>query len=613
MKKGPHITDLLRRMPSDPGVYQHLDADGKILYVGKAKDLKKRVSSYFTPQAQQHFKTRLLVARIADVKWMVTPTENDALLLENSLIKEHKPFYNIQLKDDKTYPYVVIRKEPFPRVFPTRRYQKDGGEYFGPFTSGRSMHAVLELCRKLYPIRTCNLVLSDENITSGKFRVCLEYHVGNCLAPCVGKQSAPAYDENIQAIRHILRGNMQEALRVLEGQMRDHAAHFRFEEAAQLKARVEDLRQFQTRNTIVHPTIDDVEVFTIASDARASYVNFLRVHRGSIVHGYTSEIRKRLDETDREVLEAAIPLIRDRFGSDARTIFTPFPIEAVVPGVQFVVPQRGDKRRLIELSEKNAQSTRLDRQKQLEQTDPEQATARLLETARLDLRLSAPPVHIECFDNSNIHGTHPASACVVFRNGKPAKDDYRKFNIQTVTGPDDFASMREVVLRRYTRLLEEGESLPQLIIIDGGKGQLSHALEALEELGIRGQVAIIGIAKKLEEIYFPGDSIPIYLDKRSSTLRLIQQLRNEAHRFSLAHHRQRRSKAALRSALDDVPGVGPATRRKLLQHFKTVQAIRAASDEALAQVVSAKVVASLRAFFDAPPSPTAENGPPAQD
>jgi excinuclease ABC subunit C len=608
MKKAQHLTDLLRRLPHEPGVYQHFDAEGRLLYVGKAKDLKKRVSSYFTAQAQQHFKTRLLVARIADVRWMVTPTENDALLLENSLIKEHKPFYNIQLKDDKTYPYVVIRKEPFPRVIPTRRYQKDGGEYFGPFTSGRSMHAVLDLCRKLYPIRTCNLVLSPENIAAGKFRVCLEYHVGNCLAPCVGHQTAPSYDENIQAIRHILRGNLQEAIGVLEGQMRQHAAAFRFEAAAQLKARLEDMRQFQSRNTIVHPTIDDVEVFSVASDARASYVNFLRVHRGSIVHGHTSEIRKRLDETDREVLEAAIPLIRDRFGSDARTIFTPFVIDAVVPGVQFVVPQKGDKRRLIELSEKNAQSTRADRQKQLEQTDPEQATARLLETARLDLRLALPPTHIECFDNSNIHGTHPASACVVFRNGKPAKEDYRKFNIQTVTGPDDFASMREVVLRRYSRLLEEGAALPQLVIIDGGKGQLSHALEALEELGIRGQVAVIGIAKKLEEIYYPGDSVPIYLDKRSSTLRLIQQLRNEAHRFSLAHHRQRRSKAALRSALDDVPGVGPATRRKLLQHFKTVQAVRQATPEAWGEVVSPRVVAALAAHFR--PEVSRENGPP---
>ena len=608
MKKAQHLTDLLRRLPHEPGVYQHFDAEGRLLYVGKAKDLKKRVSSYFTAQAQQHFKTRLLVARIADVRWMVTPTENDALLLENSLIKEHKPFYNIQLKDDKTYPYVVIRKEPFPRVIPTRRYQKDGGEYFGPFTSGRSMHAVLDLCRKLYPIRTCNLVLSPENIAAGKFRVCLEYHVGNCLAPCVGHQTAPSYDENIQAIRHILRGNLQEAIGVLEGQMRQHAAAFRFEAAAQLKARLEDMRQFQSRNTIVHPTIDDVEVFSVASDARASYVNFLRVHRGSIVHGHTSEIRKRLDETDREVLEAAIPLIRDRFGSDARTIFTPFAIDAVVPGVQFVVPQKGDKRRLIELSEKNAQSTRADRQKQLEQTDPEQATARLLETARLDLRLALPPTHIECFDNSNIHGTHPASACVVFRNGKPSKEDYRKFNIQTVTGPDDFASMREVVLRRYSRLLEEGAALPQLVIIDGGKGQLSHALEALEELGIRGQVAVIGIAKRLEEIYYPGDSVPIYLDKRSSTLRLIQQLRNEAHRFSLAHHRQRRSKAALRSALDDVPGVGPATRRKLLQHFKTVQAVRQATPEAWGEVVSPRVVAALAAHFR--PEVSRETGPP---
>lgn len=597
MKKTDHIQSILERLPLKPGVYQHYDADGRLLYVGKAKELRKRVASYFTKQALDHGKTRLLVSKIADIKWLVTPTEADALLLENSLIKEHKPLYNIQLKDDKTYPYIVIKKEPFPRVFATRKLIRDGSEYFGPYPSARAMHVVLELCRMLYPIRTCSLALTPTNVHEGKFRECLEYHIGNCHAPCAGRQSEESYGEAVAAIRHILRGDLRSVERLLRERIEEEAAAFRFEEAAGLKKRLDLVQKFQAKNTVVHPSIHDVNVFTVVSDSRTSYVNFLKINNGSIVQGQTVEVRKRLGETDAEVLEAAIPLLRDRFNSDSPAVLTHHAVD--VPGVEIVVPQRGDKKRLIELSERNATYFMRDRQKQLEQVDPEAATSRLLETAAADLRLQELPRHIECFDNSNIQGTNPASACVVFKDGKPSKADYRKFNIKTVVGPDDFASMREVVYRRYHRLREEGEPLPQLIIIDGGKGQLSHAVEALEELGLMGTVAIIGIAKRLEEIFFPGDSIPLYIDKRSSTLKLIQHLRNEAHRFSLSHHRDRRSKDALRSALDEVPGVGPTTRQKLLTHFGSVEGVRAASESALLDVVNLKVARAILAHFKA--------------
>ena len=595
MEKSEHIQSILERIPLKPGVYQHFDADGRLLYVGKAKELRKRVASYFTKQALEHGKTRLLVSKIADIKWLITPTETDALLLENSLIKEHKPLYNIQLKDDKTYPYIVIKKEPFPRVFATRKLIRDGSEYFGPYPSARAMHVVLELCRKLYPIRTCSLALTATNVHEGKFRECLEYHIGNCLAPCVGKQTADAYDESVAAIRHILRGDLRAVEGVLKDRIAEEAAAMRFEEAAGLKRRLDLVQKFQAKNTVVHPSIHDVDVFTVVSDARTSYVNFLKINNGSIVQGQTSEVRKRLGETDAEVLEAAIPLLRDRFNSTSPTVFTHHEVD--VPGVELVLPQRGDKKRLIELSERNATYFMRDRQKQLEQVDPEAATERLLETAAADLRLTELPRHIECFDNSNIQGTNPASACVVFKNGKPSKADYRKFNIKTVVGPDDFASMREAVYRRYHRLQEAGEPLPQLIIIDGGKGQLSHAVEALEELGLMGSVAIIGIAKRLEEIFFPGDSVPLYIDKRSTTLKLIQHLRNEAHRFSLAHHRNRRSKEALRSELDEIAGVGPATRLKLLGHFGSVEAVATATEEALLAVVNTKVAKAVLQHF----------------
>lgn len=598
MGKSEHIENTLARLPHQPGVYQYFDEEKRILYVGKAKDLKKRVSSYFTKQ-HQYGKTRLLVSKIHDIEWLVAPSEADALLLENSLIKEHKPLYNIQLKDDKTYPFIVIKKERFPRIFATRQFIKDGSEYFGPFPSVKVMHTVLDLCRKLYPIRTCALALSEDNIANQKFRVCLEFHIGNCMGPCVGKQTEEAYNESIAAIRYLLRGHLGEVVRALELQMARAAETFRFEEAEQFKRKLAAVKKYQAKNTIVHTGINDVEVYSIVQDARCAYVNFLKIQNGTITKGHTSEVRRKLGEEPKEILEAAIVQMRDKFGSDANSIYTPFEIDLPLNGVQLHVPQRGDKLRLVEMSERNAKFFMRDRQKQMEQTHPEAATQRLLETAKEDLRLSELPVHIECFDNSNIQGTNPASACVVFKNGKPAKSDYRKFNIRTVDGPDDFASMTEVVHRRYHRLVTEGEPLPQLIVIDGGKGQLSHALEALESLGLRGKIAIIGIAKRLEEIYYPGDQHPLFLDKRSSTLKLIQHLRNEAHRFSLDHHRKRRSKAALRSELDEIPGVGPKTRHALLAHFKTVDAIRKAPEDQLLAVVNLKVARTILNHFKA--------------
>ena len=452
---------------------------------------------------------------------------------------------------------------------------------------------------ELYPLRTCNFDLSKSNIEIGKFKVCLEYHIGNCKGPCVGKQEEEDYKKSIAAIRHLLRGNLSEVVQMLEKSMQEAAEDFRFEEAEQFKMKLASVKKYQAKNTIVHPGIDDVEVYTVVQDSRCAYVNFLRILKGTITKGHTSEVKRKLGEEPKEILEAAIVQMRDKFGSDSPLIYTPFAIDLPLEGVSYHVPQRGDKLRLVEMSERNARFFMRDRQKQLEQTHPEAASQRLLETAKEDLRLSELPVHIECFDNSNIQGTNPASACVVFKNGKPAKSDYRKFNIRTVDGPDDFASMTEVVHRRYSRLLKENEPLPQLIVIDGGKGQLSHALEALESIGLRGKIAIIGIAKRLEEIYYPGDQHPLYLDKRSSTLKLIQHLRNEAHRFSLEHHRKRRSKAALRSELDEINGVGPKTRHELMAHFKTVKAISEASIEALNQAVNLKVARAVNAHFNA--------------
>ncbi len=594
MSATEHIRQILQRLPDKPGVYRYYDVDGNLLYVGKAKSLKKRVASYFNKNKYENGKTRLLVRKIADIKFIVVDTEFDALLLENNLIKEHQPKYNIQLKDDKTYPWLVIRKERFPRVHPTRRMIKDGSEYFGPYASVKTMHAMLDLIKRLYPLRTCNYLLSEENVAAGKFRACLEFHLGNCKAPCVDRFSEEEYTANIDAIREIIKGNYSGLARQLRQRIQDHAAALDFEAAAAIKSRLDVLERYQANSAVVNAKINDTEVFSIHSDSKGAFVNYLKVMNGAIVQSYTTELRKRLDESDEELLAFAVVSLRDRFSSSARDVLVSHAVDLALPDVNVHVPQRGDKLKLIELSLRNATYALRDRLKQQEMTDPEAHTRRILETLQSDLHLNELPAHIECFDNSNIQGTSPASACVVFKDAKPSKGDYRKFNIKTVEGPNDFASMTEVVHRRYKRLLEEGEPLPQLVIIDGGKGQLSAALKALEELGLVGKLAIVGIAKRLEEIYFPGDSIPIYIDKRSPSLKLIQQLRNEAHRFSLSHHRDRRSKSALKSVLTDVPGVGTKTAEKLLVHFGSVAALRKADYAEVEKVGGKKVAMALR-------------------
>ncbi len=597
MEHPENIYQILKLLPNQPGIYQYFDSEGTIIYVGKAKSLKNRVSSYFNKQQYESSKTKLLVRKIVDIKYIVVETELDALLLENSLIKKHQPRYNINLKDDKTYPSIVIKKEPFPRIFATRQIIKDGSEYHGPYASAKNMHAVLGLIKKLYPIRTCSLALTEKNIAAKKFKVCLEYHLGNCLGPCEAKQSLEAYDNNVQSIRQILKGNYSDLLKEMKAKMLEAASQYAFEEAQKLKDKIETLENFQARSTIVNPSIHNVDVFTIATDGAAGYVNYMKINNGVIVQGYNCELKKKLDESQNELLEFAIIDIRDKFQSSSTEIFVPFNLELQIPGVEFHVPQRGDKKKILELSQRNSTHYMLDAQKQQEMVDPERHVNRIMETMQKDLHMQELPRHIECFDNSNIQGTNPVSACVVFKNAKPSKADYRIFNPKTIEGPDDFGTMKEVVFRRYKRLLDEGESLPQLIIIDGGKGQLSSALESLQELGLRGKITIIGIAKKLEEIYFPGDSLPIYLDKRSETLKLIQQLRDEAHRFGITKHRNKRSKEALRSELTDIKGVGMHTTQTLLGHFKTVNAIKEATLSELEQVINKRSAKTIWEYF----------------
>jgi excinuclease ABC subunit C len=592
-----YIQSILKVLPHKPGVYQYFDSAGTIIYVGKAKSLRNRVSSYFNKNQYESGKTAVLVRRIADIKYMVVESEMDALLLENSLIKKHKPRYNIIWKDDKSYPSIVIKKEPFPRIFATRQLIKDGSEYHGPYASVKVMHTVLDLVRKLYPIRSCSLPLTKPNIEAGKFKVCLEYHLGNCKGPCEGKQSLDDYEQNVENIRKIIRGNFGEAIRELKAMMQEKAANYEFEEAHLLKEKIETLENFQARSTIVNPGIHNVDVFSIATDKHSGYVNFMKINNGVIVQGYTAEVKKKMDETDEELLQYSIIEIRERLQSNSREIIVPMELELALPGIELTVPQRGDKKKLLDLSLRNSKLYMLDMQKQQEIIDPERHTSRLLDTIKNDLHLKELPIHIECFDNSNIQGTNPVSACVVFKNARPSKNDYRKFNVRTVEGPNDFDTMKEAVHRRYSRLLEEGESLPQLIVIDGGKGQLGAALESLELLGLRGKIAIIGIAKRLEEIYFPGDSLPIYLDKRSETLKVIQHLRDEAHRFGLSHHRDRRSKEALRSELTEIPGVGFRTTQQLIFHFKTVKKVKEASLEELEEVVNKKLARLVFDYF----------------
>lgn len=571
----------LSTIPNEPGVYQFFDVEGQILYVGKAKNLKKRVTSYFT-KTHDTGKTRVLVKKINSIKHIVVPTESDALLLENNLIKKHKPRYNVMLKDDKSYPWICIRNERFPRVFATRKLIKDGSEYFGPYTRMKTVKTLLDLIRGVYSIRTCTYDLSAQKIDDGKFKVCLEYHLGNCLGPCEGLQQLEDYQKQIDDIREIIKGNFKSSIQYFKHQMKALASEMRFEEAQRIKEKVEVLESYQAKSTIVNPRINNVDVFTIVSDNAYAYVNFIQLSHGAIIRSHTMEIKKKLDEKDSELLRLAIIELRQRFNSHSNTLYLPFPL-SLPPELKLVVPKLGDKKKLVDLSERNAKFFRQERFKQSKIADPDRHTNRLMAQMKKDLRLSTEPRHIECFDNSNIQGSNPVAACVVFRNGKPTKKEYRLFNIKTVTGPDDFASMEEVVFRRYKRLLNEGESLPQLIVIDGGKGQLSSALKSLDILGLRGKIAIVGIAKRLEEIYFPEDPIPLYLDKKSETLKIIQQLRNEAHRFGITFHRNKRSKAAINTELEMIDGIGEKTARELLKYYKSVKRIKEATLEDLSK------------------------------
>jgi excinuclease ABC subunit C len=570
-------------LPDSAGVYQYYDKNGKILYVGKAKNLKKRVGSYFT-KSHDNARTRILVRKINEIKHIVVTSETDALLLENNLIKKYQPRYNVLLKDDKSYPWICIKNERFPRIFTTRRMIKDGSEYYGPYTSMKTVQTLLDLIKGLYPLRTCNYDLSEEKINVGKFKLCLEYHLGNCLGPCENKQSEKDYHDNIDAIRQIVKGNFKDSLQRFKTQMKQYAEKLQFEDAQRLKEKIEILENYQSKSTIVNPKINDVDVFSIVSDEGYGYVNFLQISFGSIIRSHTLEIKKKLDESDKELLELAIVEIRQRFDSLSKEIYVPFVVE-VGENIKVHVPQLGDKKSILELSIRNAKYYRMERFKQIKITDPNRHENRIMAQMQKDLRLSEEPRHIECFDNSNIQGSNAVAACVVFKNGKPSKKEYRKYNIKTVTGPDDYASMEEVVYRRYKRLLDEKQPLPQLIIIDGGKGQLSSALKSLDELGLRGKIAIVGIAKRLEELFFPNDSIPLYLDKKSETLKIIQQLRNEAHRFGITFHRNKRSNQALKTELESIPGVGEKTIIDLLKHFKSAKRISEASFQDLEALV----------------------------
>jgi excinuclease ABC subunit C len=565
------------------------------LYVGKAKNLKKRVASYFN-KIHDTAKTNVLVKKIVTIKHIVVPTETDALLLENNLIKTLQPRYNVMLRDDKTYPWICIKKEAFPRIFPTRRMVKDGSEYYGPYTCFKTVNTILDLIKELYPLRTCNFDLSQKNIENNKFKVCLEYHIGNCKGPCEGYETVENYQKQVEAIREILKGNFKESQREFKRLMNEFASKMQFEEAQKVKEKIDVLENYQSRSTIINPKITNIDVFSIVSDESAAYVNFLQISHGSIIRSHTLDIKKKLDESDEELLELAIIELRDRFHLLSKEIIVPFPVH-LGENIKITVPQLGDKKQILDLSIRNAKFYRIDQLKQLQIVDPERHSNRIMAQMQKDLRLSEEPRHIECFDNSNIQGTNPVSACVVFKEGKPSKKDYRHFNIKTVVGPDDFASMEEVVYRRYKRMLEENQPLPQLIIIDGGKGQLSSALKSIDQLGLRGKIAIIGIAKRLEELYYPGDSVPLYLDKKSETLKVIQHLRNEAHRFGITFHRDKRSKSALNSSIEAIPGIGEKTMLTLIQHFKSVKRLKLATEKEITEVVGISKAKKITDFY----------------
>jgi excinuclease ABC subunit C len=579
---------ILDTLPDSPGVYQFYNADQQLLYIGKAKSLKRRVSSYFN-KVHDIARTAIMVRQVADIRTILVETEYDALLLENNLIKKHQPKYNVNLKDDKTYPWIVIRNEDFPRVYYTRRHVKDGSVYFGPYASVTMISTLLELIRQLYKLRTCSLLLTDENIKKKKFRVCLEFHIGNCKGPCEDLQSKEDYDRSIAEIKDILKGNINSVIRHLEEKMKEHAARFEFEEAQVYKEKIDLLEKYKGKSVIVNSTIHNVDVFGYVEDKNNAFVNFMKVMNGSVIQSHTLEIKKKLEESPEELMGLAVAELRQRYNSDAKEILLSYIPEEEIPGVTFIVPKIGDKKKLLEFSEKNARYFMKDKLEQADKLNPEHRIERLMAQMQTDLRLPVKPYHIECFDNSNFQGDYAVAAMSVFKNGRPSKNDYRHFNIKTVEGPNDFASMEEVIHRRYKRLLEEEQPLPQLIVIDGGKGQLSAALTSLEKLGLRGKISIIGIAKKLEEIYYPGDSLPMYLDKKSETLRIIQQLRDEVHRFGITHHRNKRSKGVIKTELSDIKGIGDSTADTLLRHFRSVKRIRESTlDELVSLIGTAK-------------------------
>lgn len=587
----------LKDIPHRPGIYQYFDVEDKLIYIGKAKDLRNRVSSYFVQDKQLNGKTRVLVSKIRRIQFTIVDTEIDAWLLENSLIKKHQPRYNIMLKDDKTYPWIVIKKEPFPRVFHTRRMIKDGSTYLGPYASVGMMHTILDLIKETYTLRTCNLALTPENINANKFKVCLEYQIGNCKGPCQNYQSKQDYENNIAEIKDILNGKIGNVIRDVKQVVKTAAEELNFELAHSYQKKLSVLEKYQSKSTVVSSAITNIDVVSIASDERYAFVNYLKVMNGAIIQTQTIEIKKRLDESDEELLSIAIAEFRSRFKSTSREIVVPFEIPLDDTNIKLTVPKLGEKKALLELSQKNVLFFKKEKLNQYEKLNPELKTDRVLTQMKNDLRLTQLPYHIECFDNSNFQGKYPVSAIVVFKDAKPSKKDYRHFNVKTVEGPNDFATMQEAVYRRYKRMLDENQTLPQLIIIDGGKGQLSSAVSSLKKLGIDKKVTVIGIAKRLEELFYPGDSFPLYLDKKSETLKIIQHLRDEAHRFGITFHRKKRDQGTLKTELEEIEGIGKSTADKLLTHFKSVKKIKEASIEELAKLLNKKQLVTLQSYF----------------
>lgn len=593
----PSLELQLKTLPSEPGVYRYYDKNEQLLYVGKAKNLKKRVLSYFNKNLSG-YRIKIMVGKIQRLETTIVNSEYDALLLENNLIKEHQPFYNVMLKDDKTYPWICIKNEDFPRIFLTRNKIKDGSEYYGPYAKVRPAKILLDTIKHIYKLRTCNLNLAPNKISEGKYKVCLEYHIKNCEGPCEDLESKEDYDEKIDAIRGIIKGDFRKAKEYLINQMMKQASDLKFEEAQIIKERLDILEDYQAKNTVVNPNIDDVDVFGMTSDETAAYINFFKIRNGNIIQSFTTEIKKILEETDEDIMEEALIEIRQKFSSDSKEVLLPFHLSVEIPNVKLIVPKVGDKKRIVELSEKNAKEYRLEKLKQVQIIDPERHTNRIMAEMQKLLRMPLEPRHIEGFDNSNIQGTNPVSACVVFKDGKPSKADYRIFHPKTVEGPNDFATMEEVIYRRYKRMLDEGENLPQLILIDGGKGQLSSAVKSLRLLGLYGKITIVGIAKRLEEIFFPEDPIPLYLDKKSETLKILQRVRDEAHRFGVKHHRTRRKNSTIKSELEEIPGVGEKTIELLLSKLKSVKRIKESNLETLEEILGKSKAKVIWEFFN---------------